>query len=168
MIKKLFKILYNLLFRQKQTEKEVILKEAFKSKIALKNGIDNTTNDFEILECIYYTDEMFKEVEEILITKLGIKKEDIEKTSYYRCKELNKLVKGSKTSDHMKGKAIDFYVKGFTPQQVCKAINDDYLQYKQLIIYETKKITHISFDDFYFNCTSEFLTKTKDGVYKKN
>lgn len=53
--------------------------------------------------------------------------------SGYRCKDLNEAIGSKETSQHRKGAACDFKVKGMTPDQVVKAIVASDIQYDQLI-----------------------------------
>lgn len=53
--------------------------------------------------------------------------------SGYRPEWLNKMVGGSPKSDHLLGAAADFIIPGMTTAQICKAIKDLKLPYKQLI-----------------------------------
>ena len=66
--------------------------------------------------------------------------------SFYRSLELNNAVKGSKTSDHMNGKAIDF-APGMNLREAYNRIKNSGLSYDQLIIYPKQGFLHISFKD---------------------
>lgn len=48
--------------------------------------------------------------------------EPITINSSYRCKEHNRSVGGSKTSQHLLGKAADITIKGYTPDEVADKI----------------------------------------------
>tara|TARA_R110002074_G_scaffold30536_1_gene86438 strand:+ start:159 stop:542 length:384 start_codon:yes stop_codon:yes gene_type:complete len=48
--------------------------------------------------------------------------EPITINSSYRCVEYNSLVGGSKTSQHLLGKAADITIKGYTPDEVADKI----------------------------------------------
>ena len=48
--------------------------------------------------------------------------EPITINSSYRCEEHNRSVGGSKTSQHLLGKAADITIKGFTPDEVADKI----------------------------------------------
>lgn len=54
-------------------------------------------------------------------------------TSGYRPPELNHLISGSATSQHMYGLAGDIQVKGYSPQEVAEWIRDNIEDYDQLI-----------------------------------
>ena len=65
-------------------------------------------------------------------------------TSGYRNSEINKLVGGASNSQHTKGQAVDFIVKGMTVNQVIEFIIRSGVEYDQLIN-EYNKWVHISF-----------------------
>lgn len=65
-------------------------------------------------------------------------------TSGFRCKEVNEKVGSSDKSQHMKGQAVDFVIKGMTPEQIIDIIIKNNIEYDQLIN-EYDKWVHISF-----------------------
>ena len=70
-------------------------------------------------------------------------------TSGYRMAEVNKLVGGSPTSQHLVGQAADFTINGYVSQYIAQeallnAISRLKLNYDQLILYPT--FTHISYN----------------------
>lgn len=75
--------------------------ELFRSDTALKMGIDNMPNSPDI------RDSLTRLVNEILDPVRGRWGSPIRVTSGYRCKELNKAVGGSRTSQHLVGEAAD-------------------------------------------------------------
>ncbi|EQA72007.1 D-Ala-D-Ala carboxypeptidase family metallohydrolase [Leptospira noguchii] len=54
-------------------------------------------------------------------------------SSGYRSPEVNRKIKGSITSQHMRGEAVDFGIKGMSKTEICKKIIDLGLPYHQLI-----------------------------------
>lgn len=80
--------------------KNFSLQELIKSDTAKKHGINNEPNEQERKNLILLTDQILQPVRD----RLG---KPIIVTSGYRCRELNKKVGGSKTSQHMKGEAAD-------------------------------------------------------------
>ncbi|AKP25950.1 Peptidase M15 [Leptospira interrogans serovar Manilae] len=54
-------------------------------------------------------------------------------SSGYRSPEVNRKIKGSITSQHMRGEAVDFGIKGMSKSEICKKIIDLNLPYHQLI-----------------------------------
>jgi len=80
--------------------KHISIDEATLSPTALRLGIDNTPND-EILENMKLVAERcFEPIREWYGKPIKV-------NSFYRCEALNKAVKGSATSQHVQGKAID-------------------------------------------------------------
>lgn len=80
--------------------KNISIDEATLSPTALRLGIDNTPND-EILENMKLVAERcFEPIREWYGKPIKV-------NSFYRCDALNRAVKGSATSQHVQGKAID-------------------------------------------------------------
>lgn len=65
-------------------------------------------------------------------------------TSGYRCPKLNEKVGGSDKSQHMKGQAADFVIKGMPPKEIIDIIIKSNIEYDQLIN-EYDKWVHISY-----------------------
>lgn len=82
-----------------QISKHVSWNEATRSNTAIRLGIDNTPSD-AIIETMKITAE---NIFEPLREKLG----PIRITSFFRNPDLNRAIGGSKSSQHMKGEAID-------------------------------------------------------------
>ncbi len=78
----------------------ITLAESYKSQIAERYGINNIPPK-EVLPAMKLVAEMCFEP---IRKHFGI---PIAVTSFYRCDELNKKVGGSKTSQHVKGEAMD-------------------------------------------------------------
>lgn len=66
-------------------------------------------------------------------------------SSGYRCQQVNKLVGGKATSQHTKGMAVDFTVKGLSVKKIIDIIKNSNIEYDQLIN-EYDKWVHISFN----------------------
>lgn len=82
-------------------------------------------------------------------------------TSGYRCPELNRAVRGARTSAHLTGHAVDFNCYGFgDARAVCRAIAESDLAFDQLI--EEGTWCHISFDP---RLRRQVLTKRAGGGY---
>ena len=64
-------------------------------------------------------------------------------TSGLRPEWLNTAIGGSKTSDHLEGRAADFVVHGMTPRQVCDRIVVMDIAFQQMIL-EFDQWVHIS------------------------
>ena len=78
----------------------ISLEEATKSQTAIRLGIDNTPNEDIIKRMKLVAEKCFEPMREWYGKPLKV-------SSFYRCPALNKAVKGSKTSQHVKGEAID-------------------------------------------------------------
>jgi zinc D-Ala-D-Ala carboxypeptidase len=83
-----------------QLSKNLSLREATKSITALRLGIDNTPEEYEIknLERIAYG--IFQPLRDHFDTPIAV-------TSGYRSKALNEAIGGSKYSQHITGEALD-------------------------------------------------------------
>ncbi len=92
------------------------------------NSLDN------LLNLIYYC---LQPIREYL-------KKPIVITSGFRCKELNKCVNGKINSQHQKGQAADFVVKGMKVDDTIKQILKSNTEFDQLIN-EYDKWVHISY-----------------------
>lgn len=62
----------------------------------------------------------------------------IEVTSWFRNPVVNRAVGGSRTSDHMSGRAVDFRIAGMTAMELATAIAVMPLQFDQLILYSNR------------------------------
>lgn len=101
------------------------LQEFVVSNTAIRKGIDNTPS----AEVVKNLRELCNQVLEPLRVKLS---KPIKITSGYRSERLNKVVGGSKHSQHIEGKAADIQVAGMSTEelfQFCK----EHLNYDQLI-----------------------------------
>ena len=78
----------------------ITLKESTTSQTATRLGIDNTPDAQTIERMKIVAEKCFEPIREWYGKPLKV-------SSFYRCPELNKAVKGSKTSQHVKGEAID-------------------------------------------------------------
>ncbi len=84
--------------------KHFTLEEFARSSTAKARGIDNTVPD-----------KLIPALRNLCVTVLEPlreqAKEPVEISSGYRCPELNRIVGGKNTSQHMKGEACDIYVE---------------------------------------------------------
>lgn len=112
------------------------ISELIYSETAIKNNINNMP-DVNALDCML----------ELIVNCLQPIRDKIKKpmiiTSGYRNKEVNKLVGGASTSQHTKGQAVDFVVKGMSPYQIYMHILNSNIEYDQLILEPTW--VHISY-----------------------
>lgn len=109
--------------------KNITYAEAFKSQQAVRLKIKNTTDDPEILKNMkHVADNVFEKIRAHFGVPIGI-------SSFYRSPELNKAIKGSSSSQHMTGEAIDIDGDIFgkiTNKQIYDYIKDN-LDFDQLI-----------------------------------
>ena len=82
--------------------------EMIASQTAVRHGIDNSPSPVEIENFI----ELCQNVLEFVRAHY---KSPVFITSGYRCQQLNDIIGGSLNSQHMDGRAADFYVSGKTP-----------------------------------------------------
>jgi len=80
--------------------KHITLQEATESATALRMGIKNVPNELELDAMKYVAENLFEPIREWYDKPIVV-------SSFYRCRELNKAVKGSLTSGHMLGNSID-------------------------------------------------------------
>lgn len=118
--------------------KHISFDEATKSPTAIRNGIKNTPNDEQLNNMKIVAEACFEPLREWYGKPIKI-------NSFFRCEALNTLVKGSKTSDHMKGRSIDIDAGSIEENKKlfdwCKAN----LKYDQLINEYNFSWVHISF-----------------------
>lgn len=118
-----------------QLSKHFSLEEFIHSNTALKLGINNTLPE-DLIDNAHRTAELFEIVRTILDRPCRI-------NSGYRNPELNSLVGGSKTSNHMKACACDIRMKDNPQQSRLEQeqiknyfiINRDNIEFDQLILY---------------------------------
>ena len=80
--------------------------EAIRSDTASRLGIPNTPNEEQLAAMIYVSTEIFDKIREYVGVPLMA-------SSFFRSPNLNNSTPGaSKTSQHMKGEAIDHYLAG--------------------------------------------------------
>lgn len=78
----------------------ISLEEAIESPTALRHGIKNVPNEEELDAMKFVAEHLFEPIREWYSKPIRI-------NSFYRCRELNKAVKGSLTSGHVLGNSID-------------------------------------------------------------
>lgn len=112
------------------------LEELIASSTADKAGINNVPPHDAVVNLKLLVDNILDPAREML-------GEPIYVNSGYRCYELNKILLGSKTSQHLKGQAADIYTIHMNKLlDILKTLTFD-----QFIIYKTKGFYHISYDD---------------------
>lgn len=119
--------------------------EFLRSDTADKYQVNNMPADEELLAVLVNINALVNNVLDPLRALIG---RPIVITSGYRSQQVNELVGGSKTSQHLLGQAADIHVQGFTPEQmeIVYEIVQMYLDFDQLIFYPSKDIIHISWN----------------------
>lgn len=138
------------------------LKEFFYSNTAIRKGIENETLDKDIILNI-------KNLCVNVLEPLREKYDEIKIISGYRCDKLNKLVGGSKKSQHLIGKAADiiFPKSNLSLKKIFNEISKSDLEFDQLI-FEFDSWIHISFNKD--NNRKEKLVASKENgktIYMK-
>jgi zinc D-Ala-D-Ala carboxypeptidase len=110
----------------KNISKYVTYQEATNSQTATRKNIDNTPKEIELISMQLVALRVFDNVREHFNTPIRV-------SSFFRSTELNKAVGGSRTSQHMKGQAIDMQSTGkLTNKMIFDYIKDN-LDFDQLI-----------------------------------
>lgn len=106
--------------------KYVTYEEATVSQTAIRKKISNKPSLEQLANMESVAENIFDKAREHF-------KKPIRVSSFFRSKELNEAVGGSKTSQHVKGQAIDMQATaGFTNAQIFHYIKDN-LDFDQLI-----------------------------------
>lgn len=119
--------------------------EFFKSDVAEKHQVKNIPDDAQLSQVLGNIKALVFNVLDPLRSRIG---RPIIITSGYRSQRVNELVGGSKTSQHLSGKAADIHIQGYTPRQmdiVYQTIQMCY-DFDQLIFYPSKNFIHVSWD----------------------
>ena len=109
--------------------KHITVAEATKSQNAVRAGIDNTPNAEQLTAMKLVAEKCFEPLRVWYGKPIGI-------SSFFRNSDVNKLAKGSKTSQHVKGEAIDIdadlFNNGITNAEIFNYIKDN-LEFDKLI-----------------------------------
>lgn len=84
----------------KKISEHIPYTEATKSRTAIKFNIDNTPTKDTLSRMKYVAEEIFEPLREHFLVPIGV-------SSFYRSKMLNKKLRGSPTSEHVYGSAMD-------------------------------------------------------------
>ena len=123
--------------------KHFTLRELIKSDTAIRKGIKNVPNKQEEQNLTALVDKILDPLREAY-------KKPIIVTSGFRCEELNRLVGGSKTSQHRTGQAVDIRTISDTPEENKKLydlIIELNLPFDQLINEYNFDWVHVSFSE---------------------
>lgn len=108
--------------------KNISYKEATLSTTAKRLGIDNTPDSDQFSNMIHVAEGVFQPVRERFDTPIYV-------SSFFRSEALNKAIKGSSSSTHMKGEAMDLDADVYgrvTNAEIFHYIKDN-LDFDQLI-----------------------------------
>lgn len=119
--------------------------EFLRSDASEKYQVSNIPGDEELLKVLTNINALVNNILDPLRAMTG---RPIIITSGYRSQRVNELVGGSETSQHLTGKAADFHVQGFTPQQMNVVYQTIQMifDFDQLIFYPSKNIIHVSWN----------------------
>jgi len=111
--------------------------EFVRSNTATRRGIENIPDQAVIERAFVFCRSVLEPVRELFGRPIYI-------SSGYRCEELNTLIGGSPTSQHMRGEAADFEVEGVSVPDVFWRILTSDILFDQLIN-EYGEWIHISY-----------------------
>lgn len=119
--------------------------EFFKSDTAEKYQVNNIPEDAQLSQVLGNIKALVSNVLDPLRTRIG---RPIIITSGYRSQRVNELAGGSKTSQHLSGKAADIHVQEYTPQQMHAVYQtiQMYYDFDQLIFYPSRNFIHVSWN----------------------
>lgn len=106
------------------------------SKTAQRELISNVPDPRAMMSIRYLVRELLDPLREFLGRPVHI-------TSGYRSKELNKLIRGAVTSQHMLGEAVDIKVRGMKAEELTEQIIRSGLNFGQLIWYSQNRGGHV-------------------------
>lgn len=116
------------------------INELTNSQTAKQRGIDNTPPKEGVLNLVKLVDNVLDPLRE----RYG---KPIRVTSGYRSEELNRSLKGFKTSHHLKGQAADITVGTKIGNRLLYELIRDNFKYTQLINEHDFSWVHVSYDE---------------------
>lgn len=114
------------------------LEEFVSSDTAKAKKIDNTPSKEIVSNLNMLCTNVLEPLKTLVVKPIYI-------SSGYRCLSLNTAIGGSKTSQHMEGKAADIKAKGLTTEQLFQLIIKSNLKFDQ-VIQEFDRWIHISWN----------------------
>ena len=116
------------------------MSELLKSDIATKYNISNIPDKQSLDNMLTLIIECLQPIRNYIDKPMLI-------SSGYRSPRLNghPLIKGSETSQHVTGQAVDFTIKGMTPKQIIEKVKGSGVEFDQLIN-EHNIWVHISYN----------------------
>jgi hypothetical protein len=110
-----------------KVSEHITYKEATRSVTALRLGIENMPNDYELQNMELVAEKVFEPLRKAVNGPIKI-------NSFFRCEELNKAIGGSSKSQHCQGRAIDIDdVYGYVSNSYMYYYIKDNLDFDQLI-----------------------------------
>jgi coenzyme F420-reducing hydrogenase alpha subunit len=142
----------------KRISKHISYKEAVGSNYAKQKGIKNKPNEEQVENMKLLAKEVFEPLREWVDAPIKV-------NSMFRSLELNTALKGSKTSSHMKGEAMDITSMGGKSNLEMFHYIKDNLEFDQLIweFGSEPKWLHVSYNKD--NNRKQVLVTKKRGVY---
>jgi len=142
----------------KRISKHISYKEATGSNYAKQNGIKNKPDDEQVENMQLLAEKVFEPLREWVDAPIKV-------NSMFRSLELNTALKGSKTSSHMKGEAMDITSMGGKSNLEMFHWIKDNLDFDQLIweFGKEPKWLHVSYNKD--NNRKQVLVTKKRGVY---
>ena len=142
----------------KRISKHISYKEAVGSNYAKQKGIKNKPNEDQVENMKLLAEKVFEPLREWVDAPIKV-------NSMFRSLELNTALKGSKTSSHMKGEAMDITSMGGKSNLEMFHYIKDNLDFDQLIweFGKEPKWLHVSFNKE--NNRKQVLVTKKRGVY---
>jgi zinc D-Ala-D-Ala carboxypeptidase len=142
----------------KRISKHISYKEATHSNYATQYGIKNKPNEEQVENMKLLAEEVFEPLREYVEAPIRV-------NSMFRSLELNSALKGSPTSSHMKGEAIDITSMGGKSNLDMFHWIKDNLDFDQLIweFGNEPKWLHVSFNKD--KNRKQILVTKKQGVY---
>jgi hypothetical protein len=119
--------------------KYISYNEAVRSQTATRHKIDNTPNEEQLSNMKIVARLCFDTIREFYGKPLRV-------SSFFRCKALNTKIKGSRTSQHMEGKAIDIDTGDRNENRRIFMWASQNLEFDQLIDEYDFSWVHISFN----------------------
>ena len=142
----------------KRISKHISYKKAVGSNYAKQKGIKNKPNEEQVENMKLLAEEVFEPLREWVDAPIKV-------NSMFRSLELNTALKGSKTSSHMKGEAMDITSMGGKSNLEMFHYIKDNLEFDQLIweFGKEPKWLHVSYNKD--NNRKQVLVTKKRGVY---
>ena len=121
--------------------KHISLEEATLSPTGLRLGIDNTPNEDVLVNMKLVAERCFEPIRNWYNRPIKV-------NSFYRCEALNRAVKGSVTSQHVEGKAIDISTGTKAGNKLIYEWAKNNLIFDQLINEYDYSWVHISYNKY--------------------